>query len=279
MMGITVKTSHRDIGSTAEIYGSGSYNILSKYSEKDINIYYLRKKIFCALLREIILAVDSDNYVSVANGYAVQVVDSLGTCSRLLSFMDNFIMDGNFRGSICRDIASRRFDSVSDTIQINCTGGQESLYRLGNRMVLYKLKNHTKDNSEIKRLEMCIILNSLIPFMLEVYKIKINTRVKSVYGRLINEVFNDLGIKKYNGKIFKNDCKNGINYTRDIEQVFIGLMAVKMISIDLYKEIKADIVEYKDIGNVINEIHADIVALSTRAALHDMGLMSLSKYY
>ena len=30
MMGITVKTSHGYIGKTAEIYGSGSYNILSK---------------------------------------------------------------------------------------------------------------------------------------------------------------------------------------------------------------------------------------------------------
>lgn len=280
MGNLTVKTSHGYINETATIFYKRGYSAICNYSEKDINISYLRKKIFHALIREIILAVDSTYYVADTNRYAMQIIDGLSNCSKLLSFMDNFIMDENFRNSICRDIANRRFDRVADTIQINCIdGGQDALCKLGNLLVIYRIRNQTNGNSEIKRLEMGIILNSLMPFMIEVYKIKINTRAKSVFGRLMNEIFTDLHIKKFNCRLYKIGKDNYVNYTRDIEQIFVSLLAIKQVSNVVYKEIVEDALNCPNIEEMIAEINTNVIITGKSSALHDMGLISLVKYY
>lgn len=280
MSNLTVKTSHGYINETATIFYKRGYDALCNFNEQDINISYLRKKIFHALIREIILAVDSEYYVTDANRYAMQVIDGLHNCSKLLSFMDNFIMDENFRNSICRDIANRRFDRVIKTIQINCIDScRNALCKLGNLFVIYMVRKQTNGNSEIKRLEMGIILNSLMPFMIEVYKIKINTRAKSVFGRLMNEIFTDLHIKKFNCRLYKIGKDDYINYTRDIEQVFVSLLAIKQVSNVIYKEIVEDALNCSNIEEMIADINTNVIITGKSSALNDIGLMSLAKYY
>ena len=280
MSNLTVKTSHGYINETATIFYKRGYDALCNFNEQDINIFYLRKKIFHALIREIILAVDSEYYVTDANRYAMQVIDGLHNCSKLLSFMDNFIMDENFRSSICRDIANRRFDRVITTIQINCIDScRNALCKLGNLFVIYMVRKRTNGNSEIKRLEMGIILNSLMSFMIEVYKIKINTRAKSVFGRLMNEIFTDLHIKKFNCRLYKIGKDDYINYTRDIEQVFVSLLAIKQVSNVIYKEIVEDALNCSNIEEMIADINTNVIITGKSSALNDIGLMSLAKYY
>lgn len=280
MSNLTVKTSHGYINETATIFYKCGYDALCNFNEQDINISYLRKKIFHALIREIILAVGSDYYVVDANRYAMQIIDGLRNCSKLLSFMDNFIMDENFRNSICRDIANRRFDRVIKTIQINCIDScRNALCKLGNLFVIYMVRKRTNGNSEIKRLEMGIILNSLMSFMIEVYKVKINTRAKSVFGRLMNEIFTDLHIKKFNCRLYKIGKDDCINYTRDIEQVFVSLLAIKQVSNVVYKEIVEDALNCSNIEEMIADINTNVIITGKSSSLNDIGLMSLAKYY
>ena len=279
MSSLTVKTSHGFINETATIFYRHGYKVLSNYSEKDINISYLRKKIFHALVREIILAVDNGYYVSVANRYAMQIIDGLSNCSKLLSFMDNFIMNENFRNSICSDVVNRRFNRISDTIQVNCIdGGHDTLYSLGNHIVKNRIRNQTKDNSEMKRLEIGVVLNSLMPFMIEAYKIKINTRAKSVFSRLMNELFLELHITKYNGRLYKEAKDGSIKYTRDIEHVLVSLLALKLVSYKDYREIVKDVLDCENIGIIVSEINSAIITTKL-PSFHDIGLMSLEKYY
>lgn len=278
MSGLIIKTDHSHICETAVFFYNNGIKGLTGVSES-VNIGSFRKKVFCALLREIIVAIDSSELIAHANWLAADIVNSYGHSERLLIFMNCFITDAGFRNSIVNDLRQLDYKRVVDTLICNCGSSKtkrSSVSVLGNDLA------QSLSVKEPKKAEIGVVLNSLLPFMYEVKNIRLNSMVRSVSGKHIKLVIEDCYMVKKNGKLLMQEdgmYNVPINYDRYIENIMYSLATVRLLSDELYRGIKKDIKNYNNAQNVIEHISRCVNYIKYEQALSDAGLRSLVTYY
>ena len=126
MSGLMIKTDHSHICETAVFFYNNGIKGLAGVSES-VNIGSFRKRVFCALLREIIVAINSSELIVHANRLAADMINSYGHSERLLVFMNSFITDAGFRNSIVNDLRQLDYKRVVDTLICNCGSSKTTL--------------------------------------------------------------------------------------------------------------------------------------------------------
>ena len=311
MSKLVIKTDHKHINETAEYYFQNGYNALANLHEVfDINIGYWRKKIFYALLREVIIASGIDNNITSANEKAKYIVDSYGNYSGLLIFMDKYIKSDRFRTDLCQGLrfydkgevvhgelmviynkervsggrlrslseySSREYKGVVDYLKYNCVKKAESpVIDLGNE--------HTKDlyKTRPKKAELALILNSLVPFMVEVYKMKLRTSSNYVFTRHINGILDDFNLGVITGKsnIIYTSKEDKMGYDGHVEAILTDIVAVKhVLNCDYDKFRKNKVKMGYNIKWLINDMSTYVSSVISGAAIYDIGLESLVNFY
>ena len=278
-MGKTVfKTDHSHICETAVFFYNNGIKGISGVSES-VNIGSFRKRVFCALLREIIVAVDSSELITHDNWLANDIVNSYGHSERLLVFMNSFITDAGFRNSIVMDFKQLNYKRIVDTLICNCGSSRAKgspVSVLGNNLA------QSLSVNEPKKAEIGVVLNSLLPFMYEVENIRLNSMVRSVSGKHIKLVIEDCYMIKKNGKLLMQEdgmYNVPINYDRYIENVIYSLATIRLLSDELYRKIKNDVKNYNNVQNAIEHISRCVNYIKYEQALSDVGLRSLVTYY
>ena len=324
---LVIKTDHSHINETAEYYFQKGSAATADLDENKITLGYWRRKIFYALMREVILASGIDSNITSANEKAKYIVDGYGYYSRLLVFMNSFITSETFRVSLCQrlryfdigevycgalkyDDSANKLHKVIDELVLSCGKGVgSSAYVLGN--------SYTKELFSVspKKAELSLILNSLTPFMIEVYKLKLHTCSKSFLTKHINDLLKDFNLERIDGKLNKT-CSNindAVRYDRYTEDILITMVAVKNVVSSGYnkfkgnreksynvKEILNDMLEYinfvpceydkfkenfKDnkeksynVKEILNDMMGYINYVTTNSAIYDIGLESLINY-
>ena len=278
MKNLVVKTDHSHICETAEYYFENGIKALEGVDEKNINIKYIRNKVFCAIIREIILAVNYKEYVVDANKKAEKIVKSYELDNRLIVFMNSFITDNEFRESLVLDIKSEDYLRVVDTICCNCgVHKNKKDYKLKDVVVLGNDKAQSVYNTSCKKAELGVILNSLNPFMFEVLKIRVYSMDRSIAGKCINAVLRDLGVVRRYGKLYYKD--SNIVYNRQVESIIINLVALMLMSEKAYKDIVNEAIKNNNILDIISYIGKSCNFIKCKSALYDLGLRSLVNYY
>ena len=278
MSNLVVKTDHSHICETAVFFYNNGIKGISGVSES-VNIGSFRKRVFCALLREIIVAVDSSELITHDNWLANDIVNSYGHSERLLVFMNSFITDAGFRNSIVMDFKQLNYKRIVDTLICNCGSSRTKgspVSVLGNNLA------QSLSVKEPKKAEIGVVLNSLLPFMYEVENIRLNSMVRSVSGKHIKLVIEDCYMIKKNGKLLMQEdgmYNVPINYDRYIENVIYSLATIRLLSDELYRKIKNDVKNYNNVQNAIEHISRCVNYIKYEQALSDVGLRSLVTYY
>ena len=278
-MGKTVfKTDHSHICETAVFFYNNGIKGISGVSES-VNIGSFRKKVFCALLREIIVAIDSSELIAHANWLATDIVNSYGHSDRLLVFMNCFINDAGFRNSIVMDFKQMNYKRIVDTLICTCGNSKKNgspVSVLGNNLA------QSLSVSEPKKAEIGVILNSLVPFMYEVENIRLNSMARSVSGKHIKLVIEDCYMVKKNGKLLMQEAymqNVPINYDKYVENIMYSLATVRLLSDELYRGIKKDIKSITSAQASVAYICNRVNYIKYKQALSDVGLRSLVTYY
>lgn len=284
---LVIKTDHSHINETAEYYFKKGSFATANLDEKKINLGYWRKKIFYALMREIILASGVDSDITSANEKAKYIVDGYEYYSRLLVFMNSFITSDSFRVSLCQKLrfydigevycgalkygdSVDKLDKVVDKLVLNCGKGVgSSAYVLGN--------SNTKDlySDSPKKAELTLILNSLTPFLIEVYKMKLHTCSKSVLTKQINDLLKDFNLERIDGKlnITCTSINDVIRYDRFTEDILISMVAVKNVVNCVYKKFRDNKGNTPyNVKGIINDMLVYIDFVTTNVSIYDVGL-------
>ena len=267
---------------------------VANLNERKVNLGYWRKKIFYALMREVILASGVDNNVTSANEKAKYIVDGYDYYSRLLVFMNSFITSDSFRVSLCQKLrfydigevcygglrsadSVDKLDKIVVELSLSCGKGVgSSAYVLGN--------SHTKELYRIspKKAELTLILNSLVLFMVEVYKMKLHTCSKSVLTKHINDLLKDFNLERIAGKLNRTctSISDAIRYDRYTEDILISMIAVKNVVNCEYKKFKDNKENMScNVKGIINDMSGYINFITTNSAIYDIGLESLINCY
>lgn len=273
-----IKTDHSHICGTAVFFYNNGIKGISGVSES-VNIGSFRKRVFCALLREIIVAIDSSELITHANWLAADIVNSYGHSERLLVFMNSFITDAGFRNSIVMDFKQLNYKRIVDTLICNCGSSRAKgspVSVLGNNLA------QSLSVNEPKKAEIGVVLNSLLPFMYEVENIRLNSMARSVSGKHIKFVIYDMGmVRKYGNILLQEDgvYNTPLRYDKHIENIIYSFVALRLLCDELYKEVKKGIENYNNAQDILMYIGKYVGFIKYKQALNDVGLRALVSYY